>query len=91
MTPKKVALVGSMKFRLTSRLAVRKREPAQHHAVDDAEHRRDAGNAQREHDHGKGAEPFLLDQDPEADLDVAEQGVVEHGFVLYTGIHFCVT
>jgi hypothetical protein len=59
-------------------IAVREREPAQHHSVDHAEHRRHAGDSKREDDDGEGAETFVLDQDAEADPDVAEQGVCKH-------------
>ena len=39
-----------MKLRARQPVGVRKREAAQHHAVDDAEHRRHAADAEREHD-----------------------------------------
>jgi hypothetical protein len=55
-------------------VGVGEREPPQHDAIDDAEHRGDGGDAEREDDHRQGAKPLLLDQDAEADLDVAEEG-----------------
>ena len=66
-----------MKLTLTSRSAFGKREAAQHHAVDDAEHRRHAADAEREDDDGQRAEGLLLDQDAETDLDVTEHAVLD--------------
>ena len=53
-------------------VTVRKRKPPQHHAVDDAEHRGHAGNAEREDDHSQRAEPLLFDEDAQTNLDVAQ-------------------
>ena len=60
-------------------VGVRKREAAQHHAVDDAEHRRDAADAEREDDDREGAEGFLLDEDAEADAQILAEGFGNHG------------
>ena len=55
------------------------REAAEHRAVDDAEHRRDAADAEGEDQHGERAETFLFDEDAQADAHVLEETFDQHG------------
>ncbi len=60
-------------------VGVRIREAAEHGAVDDAEHRRDAPDAEGEDEHGEQAEGLFLEEDAKTDADVLEEAWEEHG------------
>ena len=74
-TPKKFALVGSMKFRLASRSLFGNENPRSITPLTTLNIVVTPADAEREDDDGEGAEDLFLDEDAQADLDVAEQGV----------------
>src|SRR5207249_3277432 len=57
---------------------VRKREPAQHHPVHDAERRGDTADAERQHDDRHRAEALLPEEDAKPDAEILDE-VSDHG------------
>ena len=68
-----------MKLTPASRSAVGNEKPAQHDAVDHRELRGDGADADGEDEDGERAEALLLDEDAQADPNVADGVFGDHG------------